>query len=210
MRTPIARSSLILVSTLLAASIARADVPGSEDPTQGAENATTEAMPEPSTVEHHYGSETLTADAISAGVMVAGLFLPSTKGVVGSLGLGGYVLAAPAIHIAHGNPGRALGSLGLRLGMPVGLGADGVYVGVALVGKECNGIQCFGGFVVGAILGGLGFLSGMVGASVLDGAVLARERVPRSPVRTPALNVSPYVVPSQQGSSFGLNAAGAF
>jgi hypothetical protein len=203
----------IALFTVAFASRAYADTPVVQsvpNTTEGAE-AAARSEPEAPTVEHHYGAETFAADGISAGVMLASLFLPSTRGVVGSIGLGGYVLAAPALHLSHGNPGRALGSLGLRLGLPVALGAGGAYVGFALASKGCVGIQCFGSVVVAALLGGVGLVGGMVSASVLDGSLLARERVPvHAPVVTPPVSLSPYVIPNPQGSEVGINAGGRF
>jgi hypothetical protein len=166
---------------------------------------------EAKTVEHSYGSETFAADGISAGVVLAGLFLPGTKGAVSAIGLGGYALAAPMIHLAHGNPGRALASFGLRIGLPVGLGAAGFYTGFALSGKDCSGYQCFGAAVVGLLLGGAGLVTGMVGASVIDGGVFARERVPvKTTTSAPTLSMSPYFNPSPQGSDVGVRAFGRF
>ncbi len=51
----------------------------------------------------------------------------------------GYVLAAPAIHIAHGQPVRALISLGMRLALPV----VGAYVGAA-VASVASSTSCHG------------------------------------------------------------------
>jgi hypothetical protein len=45
------------------------------------------------------------------------------------VGLLGYVLGGPVVHVAHGNGWRALGSLGVRLAVPflVGLAAWGLF-----------------------------------------------------------------------------------
>jgi hypothetical protein len=163
------------------------------------------------TVEHTYGGETLTADGLSIGLIIASAVLPSTNGTITNIGLGGYLLAAPAVHLAHGNPGRALGSLGLRVALPVGLGVGGFYTGYLLAGggKGCNGFQCYGTVVVGALLGLTGVVVGMAGAMAVDAGVLARERVlAPSPART--LSVAPYFEPTRQGANVGLSAAGTF
>jgi hypothetical protein len=86
-----------------------------------------------------------------------------------------YLLGGPIIHAVHGEPGRAVGSLGLRVALPVA----GAFVGGALWWNSQDA-RCKNGdpdycsddeFNVGALYGlGLGFL----GAMVIDTAVLAR------------------------------------
>lgn len=94
----------------------------------------------------------------------------------GSLG-GGllYLLGGPVIHLAHGEAGRAVGSLALRAALPIA----GAFVGGALWWNSQDA-RCKNGdpdfcsddeFNVGALYGlGLGFL----GAMVVDTALLAR------------------------------------
>lgn len=170
------------------------------------------AAPQPEVVvpaarEASYAGEVLVADGISAGVMLASIFLPSTGGVVTLGGLGGYVFASPIVHLAHGSPWRALGSLGLRTVLPAGLGVGGAYAGFALSTARCSGLQCLGGIVVGALLGVTGLVFGMASASAVDAGFLARERVP---VKALPVNVSPYVTPTAAGTDVGLQASGTF
>jgi hypothetical protein len=114
-----------------------------------------------------YGWETLMADGISVLVVPALAVSIDSKGDGGAAvaaAAGSYVLAAPIIHLAHGRPGIAAASLGLRLGAPVG----GAFLGAAAAGN-CNGSFCR---LEGAAIG---FVLGMVTATVVDAAALSYE-----------------------------------
>lgn len=108
-----------------------------------------------------------------------------------SMGLGTYLLGGPVVHAAHGNWGRALGSLGLRSGAPI-LGA---VLGVGL--EDCKGSDACGlaGAAVGVTLG-------MGAAIAIDAAVLAHEEVPEESA------VKPVVSTGKNGTWLGL--AGTF
>jgi len=69
------------------------------------------------THKHWYGWQTLLVDLGSV------LTIP-----LGGVGLAGYALGAPIVHLAHGQVGRGVGSLGLRLALPLVGGAVGCRV----------------------------------------------------------------------------------
>ncbi len=115
-------------------------------------------------------------------VSYSGLVLTVVGGVTGSpdvaiVGVGVGTLGGPIVHLSYGEPLRALGSLGLHVGLPL----LGGFVG-AMSQRGCTehdaGWPCA---TVGVFVGGT---LGMAAASVLD-VVLAGERAPSeaSPVR---------------------------
>jgi hypothetical protein len=125
--------------------------------------------PREAETEPSYRWQIAVADASS----LALLFTVTDRGALGGGLL--YLLGGPVIHLAHGEAGRAVGSLGLRVALPIA----GAFVGGALWwnGQDArckNGDPDFCSddeFNVGALYGlGLGFL----GAMVIDTAVLAR------------------------------------
>lgn len=79
------------------------------------------------------------------------------------VGIGGYLLAAPIVHLQHDHPGRAAISLGMRLAFPIVGGLVG-----ALGPNDCprEAVVC----VPWPILTGL--VVGILSASILDAAVL--------------------------------------
>lgn len=107
-----------------------------------------------------YGWKIAVADVSSVGLLSVGLGMEAGEIAVFSLGTAG--LSAPIIHLTHENPVRALGSLGLRIGLP----ALGVFFARNVAcGNRCdwpgsedsaNALSLFGG--------ALGFLA----ASLID------------------------------------------
>lgn len=182
----------------------------------------------PPRVYESYGTEVATSDVIA--VSVAGVGLTSmanghwdSKVGAGLLVAGGsvYVLGAPAVHLAHGNP-MGFASLGLRvLGPPAGAIA-GAVVGVAaglaldimlaLTGHYGNG----GGndpLTVGLAVGFFGGLAGAtIAVPIVDSVAFARVRVdepaPKPQAQTP-ISLAPYVVPAagNKGGTAGLRLA---
>jgi hypothetical protein len=117
-------------------------------------------------------------DGISlASAIVGGLVEPRGEPLFWLAG-GGYLLAAPIVHVAHGNPGRAVASLGLRVGLPV------AFFGVGALVEDCQGREFCGlaSLVIGVPLG-------MATAIALDAAVLARDTVERPLAILPTLTV---------------------
>ncbi|MGE0324425.1 MAG: hypothetical protein AB7S68_19060 [Polyangiaceae bacterium] len=113
----------------------------------------------PYRLEHRwYGWQTLLVDAASVGLAVV------TQNAY--VFLGGYWIFPPVLHLGHGQPSRAIGSLGLRVALP--------FIGMGLgSGQDGNGEDGDAGLVYGA-------LTGLVVASILDAAWLSwkDERVP--------------------------------
>lgn len=112
---------------------------------------------------------------------------------------GSYVFGGPIVHSAHGNPGRAGISLGMRVGLPL----LGILVGG--LGDTCSSAEdnCIR---ASAALGGL---LGLVTAVTVDTVVLPWEKpaptaVP--PAATPCVAVAPVI--AQRGG--GLTVGGAF
>jgi hypothetical protein len=128
-----------------------------------------------------YGWQTLTTDAAS--LALAGLSLasdgPGSERVFGVTAASAFVLGAPIVHAAHGNLGRGVGSLALRVGMPaLGL-VVGVLVGSALPTSNTGTFSDLDNAVSNIAYGVLvGTLVGAAGASAIDAGALAREKLP--------------------------------
>jgi len=80
---------------------------------------------------------------------------------------GVYVLGSPIAHFAHHNPGRGLGSLALRTGLPFALGGLGLATADCAPEEEACGV---GEAAIGTIVG-------MVAAIVIDAGALGYEKV---------------------------------
>ncbi len=132
-----------------------------------------------------YRLQTGLADTAALLLMTAGVH----DGSVASLALGTYVLGAPLVHLAHGRPGRAAGSLALRVGLPV--------VAAALLASSqrssCPSTDdtCDDDGEIGAIA--VGLLGGMLAASVIDTAFLAKgDDPPAARSWTPTIAPTPH------------------
>lgn len=129
--------------------------------------------------ETWYGYQTITVDALSLGLLVAG-----TASRSGSLALGGYLgflLGTPIVHMVHGNIGAGFGSMGLRFLVPlIGMGV-GAVAGLIIGGTGGSGdLDSFGRGANGAISGlVIGGLIGTGGCILIDAAGFAytKERV---------------------------------
>ena len=121
-----------------------------------------------------YGWQSLSADGAALLTLISAGAASDQKGhlsdvlTYGSVGI--YLLGAPVIHFAHGNPGRGLGSLGLRAGVPVAFGAIGSKL------EDCSGDNYYDLCgIVGIIVGGV---LGIATAITIDAAVLSYDEVP--------------------------------
>lgn len=103
-----------------------------------------------------------------------------------------WVVTGPAVHAAHGHVDRALGSLGMRIALPI----IGAYVGSAA--DHCTSCQGDRGLVIG---GGLG----LVAAEVID--VLSANDEIEVPLRRDFV-MAPVVRATSSDWSVGL--AGQF
>lgn len=143
-----------------------------------------------------YGWQNLTADGAAV------VFLVFAAGASGQgndslawASLTTYALGGPIIHLAHGNPGTALGSVALRVGAPIG----GAMLGCGAGGGDGE-FGCLGGAA-------LGFLAGYVTAVAVDAGALAYEEheAPRGYSKA-----RPLVVPTagltRHGGTLGLQA----
>jgi hypothetical protein len=131
----------------------------------------------PKDVEY-FGGQILLADA---GVVALAYGLG-----VGPLAVVGYPLAAPTVHIVHGDGIGAVQSLLLHVAAPVA----GAYIGYELEMRDCRSDMCgLAGLLVGGFLG-------MVTATAVDAAFLAHVERPRRvadqrPLPTPTLAITP-------------------
>jgi hypothetical protein len=141
-----------------------------------------------------YGWQLLLADAGSLFLMATG----SAPGIV--TGIGGMVLAAPALHFANHNYGTGAASLAVR---------GGVVLLVAMIAASepppckmddplCPAGHVGDAFIDVGVAAGL-LLGGMIFV-VVDDLALARVTVPRRP----APRLSPYVAPQAGGMSMGV------
>lgn len=135
-----------------------------------------------------YGWQTLAFDgALFAGSITA-LYVAGETDVFESLAWTpavGFALGGPVIHLVHREPWRALGSLGLRGGLPALGGAIGIGILATCPPPDGEYGNCgLGEFVVGV---GVGVLA----ASLIDGFALARESARAS--RDVTLSISPFV-----------------
>ena len=161
---------------LAAPPAAPAAVPGSAQPPSSSLH----------TVSHWYGWQTLTTDGASILMSVVALNSLSgsdsgTANALGLLSVGTFVAGGPIVHFAHGNVGKGLGSLALRVGLPI---LSGV-VGSAVERTQCSGGDFCG--VGGAFIGGL---AGIAGTIVIDSTVLGYERVPERASSWPIVGVA--------------------
>lgn len=137
--------------------------------------------PSPPRVKRWYGAYTLATDGASLVLAVAGGVLDREGEGLVMAGLGGYLVGGPIVHLAHGNPGRSLLSLGTRAGLPVTV----AFLGVAA--ENCGGRGDFCG-LGGAIIG---FGLGMVAAVAIDAAAIARDEVEPPVTFSPVARVNP-------------------
>jgi hypothetical protein len=128
-----------------------------------------------------YGAYTLATDGAAVALALGGAALDRDGELLLAASVGAYLVGGPIVHLAHGNPGRSLLSLGTRAGLPVTL----AFLGVAAEGcGDGGGDFCgYGGALIG-------FGVGLVGAVVIDAAVIARDEVEPTPAIAPALSVS--------------------
>lgn len=187
---------LLLASALTAGWVHHADAQPALTPSREA------AQPSTRRKVDYYGWQILLTDvaSVAAGVAVGKDDHPDKGFAVFG---GGYVLGGPIVHLSHGNPGRAVGSLALRVGLPA-LGAW------ALFGPEpeCHDTpetegSCGEDVIARAVGGTLLALVGMTTASLLDWTVmgLSIEEVPVEP----GLTLVPQVSAGGGGSlQFGV------
>jgi hypothetical protein len=153
-----------------------------------------------------YGWQTLTSDgsAIALGGLAYGADKAggtSITNVFWTASVATFFVGAPVIHWTHGHVGRGFGSLGLRVGLPLGAFLAGALIGNAACG-DSDSDNSLVGCPVG--VGAFAALAGLVAATIVDAAVLARE--PVTPPAAPPIQAA--FVPSDGGGKLVL--AGRF
>lgn len=141
----------------------------------------------PQTREHWYGWQTLVIDVTSLAVLITGAAATSPSNEWGDTlvvaGLGGYLLGAPITHVVHDSPGRGLGSLALRAGIPFLGGVVGLSASEGCTSGDDN-VGCrIGAAALGGVLG-------MVAAAAIDATLLGHERVPLDSTGVQSVGVS--------------------
>jgi len=131
--------------------------------------AAARAQSEPSPTRS-YRWQTTAADAAAVSAAVAGFALEGKDGALGyvpsntlmTIGISGYFLGAPIVHVANKHYGRAAASLALRVGLPI--------VGAAIGARfaDCTGDR----FLCGLDEMGKGMMAGAAAAVVVDNVLL--------------------------------------
>jgi hypothetical protein len=143
-----------------------------------------------------YGWQNLAVDggALAFSVAAAGVDSSDSPGgsenLTQALLLGavvGYGAGGPAIHLVHGHPWKALGSLGLRGGLPVLGGA----IGLASATCPPPDGGDYGNCGLGELI--MGAAAGVVIALVIDDGFLTWEKPARDEVSQARLGVTPVV-----------------
>jgi hypothetical protein len=154
-----------------------------------------------------YGWQTLTADlgiqVAGGGVYAIAYAGDATRGekrAIEIVTVAAWAGASPIIHALHAHPGKALGSLGLRLGGPLVTGFGGGIIGWYTSKKSEKGAED------GA---SLGILAGMIAVTIIDAAAIAREDVYRDELRPYGLRTF-TLVPAPTGAGLVAGAGGVF
>jgi hypothetical protein len=151
-----------------------------------------------------YGWQTLSLDGLLLAGGFGALQLSSTSSDLGEafmwVPVVGFAVGGPTIHLIHHEPWRALGSFGLRAGLPVLGGA----IGTGLIASCPPAEGDYGNCGLGELL--MGVATGVIVASLIDGLALARE----SPKETPnvTLSLTPFISPD--GTTRELRLRGSF
>ncbi|MBL8623918.1 MAG: hypothetical protein JNK64_21605 [Myxococcales bacterium] len=185
MRTAII--AVVLATATLPSATAAAEPPPPPAPTAEASTA-------PTTITTRYGAQIIVAEF--AGVSAAAIGV-SVGGETGALvGAGAWLLSAPAIHIANGNPDRAVAGVALRQALLW----SGVAIGARLpCARVTEHYDCHLPRAVGGAMIGYGV------AVILDAVFLARS-TRAAPSTAPRW--SPTFAAAPDGASVGL--AGVF
>ena len=189
------RVALIAVLVIASASIARAEPPGLVIPTPAYETA------EPMIVfvdapaeESSYRWQVIASDAVAVTAAVFALRKESED--LATVGLVAYGLGAPMVHAGNGHGRRALGSLALRVGLPLLGGYLGAKLSpppVCAQGADLGG-DCTSGDTIAK-----GIVVGAIAAMAIDAWVVAK------PERKPSRTWSPNAAATSGGVSVGVS-----
>ena len=182
----------VLTSILLASATAAAQ-PGTYGPREVPVETETRS----------YARQTLVVDGLAFSLLIAGAAAEgpngedtTATGVLWAIGGPTALLGSPIVHLIHGRGLAAAGSLGLRYGLAM----VGSFAGVAVADQMCGSGEAF------CSLGGLGpgLLVGLVAASAIDAALIARETVE---VHRPAPSIAPSIGVTRGGATLSLGGA---
>lgn len=197
------RTTLVLVLALLCR-LGHASPAGPTPDVTPPGMASAVALPPPPTDqgEASYWYQTIGADMLAFGLLVGAAKANSSKGEsVAKLSIGVYLLGGPIIHVAHDRPGRALGSVALRAGLPL----VGGLIGAAFEPKRhCDEFdpyeECDGDGIGGPAL--LGLMTGVVAAMIVDSTVLSDGRPPKA---KPQPSWTPTAGATRNGFALGVS-----
>jgi hypothetical protein len=169
----------------------------------------TDAPKVPAAPEYDDYRLTLVAvDAVSISMVVGGAFLSGKSSLSTPLivaGISGYAFGAPIVHVSNEQPSRALESLALRLGLPVGSLFMGGLLSLACGHTHTSCAE--DAFNVGLIMAGAGVLTAMI----VDDAFLGKAIRPYGETPSPSafrLGIAPLLEPRRK--TRGLSLVGAF
>jgi hypothetical protein len=182
----------ILSASLLSVALAQASPPVPQRPTEASApqdsdedetGASDDSKHRAPNLQGWYGYQILIGDAAAVGMFALGSEKSSRDWL--ALSTGTYFLSAPVIHVLHGNSGRALGSLGLRLGAvllgtALYVGQEGCFTDSEYHGPPCTITPLYVSTII---------------AGILDATALAWETPSGSqiaPSPKPATNSQPF------------------
>ena len=146
-------------------------------------------VPPSERVTTSYRSQMLIADGLSLALIVGGEFTEKTA--ISQVGVGTYLLGAPALHAAHGSLPKALLSLGLRSAIPFGLA---IASASATEGSESSVSDIGGALILGLVVGsGIGLAIDYV----YLGTATKRRPPPKSKKGLSTLRPSLLVLPER-------------
>ena len=192
------------VATILALGVALTAVPRSAA-----------AEEHPAATQEWYGWQTLTADGAAIALMASGIVAGSgpAGAPLGYTGMASYVVTPAVIHGAHGHVLRGVGDAAIRVVTPVLGTIVGAFSGAALYASKARPAPADGandyfspGFDALFTGAAIGFLAGVLAASAIDAAVLARDDAPAARPAPSGAVLRPVVAPSRGGVSAGLTA----
>jgi hypothetical protein len=175
----LARSLIVLATLLTLSKTAHADepIPHAQDPSLGAAAAPPRSARRAPPKPRWYGEQILAVDGLALGAMIVGV---ATNPGVLAAGGAAYAFGPPIVHLAHDNPYRAAGSLGIRVGAPLVGGGLGFGTGLLLTDGSWDGLFVVAGTTI------LGIGAGYLAAVTIDAAALAHEEDAPEPKRTTA------------------------
>jgi hypothetical protein len=171
-------------------------------PPLGEETAATRiADAAPSEWSRWYGGQTFAVDGLAVATAATALSMRSSGGrdMLLALSVGTYAFGPPLVHMLHGEGLRGLGSMALRVGVPL-LVYELAMSGPCSTEDKYRDEPCMGrdfGAVFWTLLS-------YVAVTVVDGAALAYEEAP--PRSGPSIGVAPWVA----SGTGGLSVAGTF